>query len=224
MTRVGRRRTVWREMLLLWATAAGALWLAWQLFQFTAQAPSGVASISTPSPTPAIAGKSSARTEATALPPNTATSLVDADVVELRRRQLPIPVVGIESGTLVPTFHQARGTGEHEALDIMAPRGTPVVAVEDGRIVKLFNSDRGGLTIYLFDPSETYCYYYAHLDRYADDVEEGGATKRGHTIGYVGSTGNAAEDAPHLHFAVFKLGPEKHWWQGTPIDPYLIWR
>jgi hypothetical protein len=30
--------------------------------------------------------------------------------------------------------------------------------------VKLFTSKLGGLTIYQFDPSERFCYYYAHLD------------------------------------------------------------
>ena len=73
-------------------------------------------------------------------------------------------------------------------------------------------------------PSGTYCYYYAHLDRYADDLKEGDVVPRGHIVGYVGTTGNAPPETPHLHFAVFKLGPEKRWWEGKPIDPYAIWR
>jgi murein DD-endopeptidase MepM/ murein hydrolase activator NlpD len=152
------------------------------------------------------------------------TPINDADVVELRRRRLPIPVEGIAAAMLVPTFHQPRGEREHEALDILAPRGTAVVAVEDGRIAKLFMSVRGGLTIYLFDPAGVYCYYYAHLDQYADRLHDGQDVVRGEVIGYVGTTGNAPPNTPHLHFAVFKLGPERHWWQGTAIDPYLIWR
>jgi peptidoglycan LD-endopeptidase LytH len=146
------------------------------------------------------------------------------DVAELRRRRLPIPVEGVHAALLVSTFHQSRDGREHEALDILAPRGTAVIAVENGRIAKLFTSARGGLTIYLFDPSGVYCYYYAHLDRYASGLRDGQDVVRGETIGYVGTTGNAPPNTPHLHFAVFKLGPEKHWWQGNPIDPYLIWR
>jgi peptidoglycan LD-endopeptidase LytH len=97
-----------------------------------------------------------------------------------------------------------------------------VIAVDDGKVKKLFLSVRGGLTVYQFDTAETYCYYYAHLDRYAEDLREGQFLKRGDRIGYVGTTGDAAADSPHLHFAIFKLGPEKHWWQGAPINPYPI--
>ncbi len=104
----------------------------------------------------------------------------------------------------------------------MAPRGTPVLAAADGKIVKLFDSKPGGLTIYEFDPSESVAYYYAHLDRYAAGIAAGLQVKQGEVIGYVGSTGNASPDAPHLHFAIFRLGPEKHWWQGTPINPYPL--
>jgi murein DD-endopeptidase MepM/ murein hydrolase activator NlpD len=44
--------------------------------------------------------------------------------------------------------------------------------------------------------------------------------KRGDIIAYVGSTGNADPRRPHLHFAVFELGPKREWWKGKPIDPY----
>jgi murein DD-endopeptidase MepM/ murein hydrolase activator NlpD len=97
-----------------------------------------------------------------------------------------------------------------------------VRAVEDGRIVRLLTSDHGGLTVYQFDPAARYCYYYAHLDAYADGLVEGQEVERGDVIGYVGTTGNAPEDTPHLHFAVFVLGPERHWWEGTPVDPYPL--
>lgn len=136
---------------------------------------------------------------------------------------LLIPVSGITAGQLTDTFKDARGAGRvHDAMDIMAPNGTPVVAVADGRLVKLFNSKQGGLTLYQFNVGETRAYYYAHLDRYADGMAEGRALRRGETIGYVGSTGNASPDGPHLHFAVFELGPEKKWWQGTAINPYPL--
>ena len=138
---------------------------------------------------------------------------------------LLIPVQGVQASELVDTFNQTRGgTRIHEALDIMAPRGREVIAVADGKVVKLFNSQQGGLTVYQFDPTERYAYYYAHLDRYAPGLTEGKLIRRGELVGYVGSTGNASPDAPHLHFAIFELGPEKRWWEGRPINPYPLLR
>ena len=138
----------------------------------------------------------------------------------LAQRKPLMPVEGIKPQQLADTYFQKRGKGPHEALDIMAPRRTKVFAVDDGKIAKLFKSVPGGLTIYHFDPQGQLAYYYAHLDRYAEGIKEGMAVKRGDLIGYVGSTGNAAPDAPHLHFAVFRLGPQKLWWKGDPVNPY----
>lgn len=148
-----------------------------------------------------------------------------SDLARLRERSLFIPVSGFSALQLIDNYTQARAGGAtHEALDIMAPRGTPVLAVEEGRVAKLFLSKPGGITLYHFDPSGEYAYYYAHLDRYADGIVEGGLLSKGQVIGYVGSSGNAAPSAPHLHFAIFKLGPEKQWWRGAPINPFLVWR
>jgi murein DD-endopeptidase MepM/ murein hydrolase activator NlpD len=141
---------------------------------------------------------------------------------DLQTHKLLLPVEGIEIGNIRNSFYELRGDHIHEAVDILAPRDTAVVAVEDGKIAKLFYSVRGGNTIYHFDPTETYCYYYAHLDRYAPDIREGQYIKRGQIIGYVGISGNAPKDTPHLHFAIFKLNADKKWWQGTPIDPYPL--
>lgn len=136
---------------------------------------------------------------------------------------LLMPLATIKAEQLSDTFNDSRTGGRvHDAIDIMAPKGTPVVAVNDGKIVKLFNSKLGGLTIYQFDPGETHAYYYAHLDSYVAGIKEGDLVKRGDLVGYVGSTGNASPEAPHLHFAVFVLGPEKKWWQGTAINPYPL--
>jgi murein DD-endopeptidase MepM/ murein hydrolase activator NlpD len=134
---------------------------------------------------------------------------------------LLMPVVGVKPADLVDTFTQARqARGVHDAIDIMAARGTPVVAVNDGEVVKLFDSVRGGLTVYQFGPQQKVVYYYAHLDRYAPGLAEGQMLHRGDPIGFVGSTGNASAAAPHLHFEIGVLGPEKHWWQSRPINPY----
>ncbi|MBA3898451.1 MAG: M23 family metallopeptidase [Sphingomonadaceae bacterium] len=133
---------------------------------------------------------------------------------------LAIPVDHVESSALRDTFGDGRPGHRHEAIDIAAPRGTKVLAVDDGEIVKLFTSVRGGLTVYQFDPQGRLAYYYAHLDRYAETVHEGMTVHRCDLIGYVGSTGNAPADAPHLHFATFLLGARKHWWEGTAINPF----
>ncbi|QTD47225.1 M23 family metallopeptidase [Ottowia testudinis] len=149
------------------------------------------------------------------------------DTARLAARHLTLPVQGVSPTQLRDTYTDARASGarRHDAIDIMAPEGTPVLAVEDGRIAKLFwSAGGGGTTLYQFDPGEQYAYYYAHLSRYADGLKEGQAVRRGQVIGYVGSSGNASPDAPHLHFAVFKLGPDKRWWQGEALNPYPLWR
>ena len=139
---------------------------------------------------------------------------------ELAARSLLFPLPEAEREGLRDSFSEKRGGKAHEAVDIMAPRGTPVYAVDAGSVAKLFHSVPGGKTLYQFDPSGRFAYYYAHLDRYAAGLTEGQALARGDVIGYVGSTGNAAPNAPHLHFAIFKLGPERRWWKGEAIDPY----
>ena len=150
-------------------------------------------------------------------------------------RRLAVPVDGVARSALRDTFADSRGSISsdvssgassrghvHEALDIMAPRGTPVLAADDGSVVKLFTSEAGGLTLYQFDATQTFSYYYAHLDAYAEGINEGAAVKRGQVIGYVGSTGNASPDAPHLHFAIFRLGAERAWWKGEALNPYPL--
>ena len=143
------------------------------------------------------------------------------DEEQLVERRLALPIAGLKAQEIEDTFNDLRGgVRRHEATDILAPRGTPVFAVDDGTIRKLFTSRQGGLTVYQFDPGESYCYYYAHLDHYAAELREGTRVRRGQVIGYVGTTGNAPANTPHLHLAVFKVGPAKHWWKGTPINPY----
>jgi len=139
-------------------------------------------------------------------------------------RPLSMPVAGIDPSTIHDNFDEMRGgdTRRHDALDILAPRGTNVVATDDGTVKKLFTSVPGGLTVYQFDPDQRYCYYYAHLDAYAPGLHEGQILHRGDLIGYVGTTGNAPKDTPHLHFAVIRLDPDRRWWTGTAIDPYPL--
>ena len=146
-----------------------------------------------------------------------------SDFSRLRSRGLRLPVEGFDVRGLRDNFAEKRGTRVHEAIDLLSPRGTPVVAVDDGVVKKLFTSVPGGLTVYQYDPSETYAYYYAHLDRYAEGLAEGKVLRKGDRVGYVGTTGNAPPGTPHLHFTIYKLGADKRWWEGTPINPYPLW-
>src|SRR5688500_5582235 len=116
--------------------------------------------------------------------------IVIAEGVEVGPAGLAIPVAGLKASQLSDTFTQARAGGAraHDAIDIMAPRGTPVVAAAPGRVEKLFNSQGGGgITVYIRSPDNRWIYYYAHLDRYAPGLAEGQVVKRGTPIGTVGS-------------------------------------
>jgi len=132
---------------------------------------------------------------------------------------LAMPLAGVDASTLTESFYDTRDGRKHEALDLPAARGTPVLAVAEGNVAKLFTSKQGGLTVYQFDNSQKFCFYYAHLDGYQPGLKEGTLLRTGDVLGYVGSTGNANPKTPHLHLAVFELGPEKKWWEGKPIDP-----
>lgn len=139
--------------------------------------------------------------------------------------RLVIPVAGVKPGELTDTFTQARedGARRHDAIDILAPRGTLVVAAAPGRVDKLFLSDDGGKTVYIRSPDRRRIYYYAHLDRYAPQLREGERIDRGTRLGTVGSTGNANPEAPHLHFAIWHTTPDAQWYDdGAAINPYRM--
>ena len=160
---------------------------------------------------------------ALALPAQAASKKSRADGLEPPLPRLAFPVPGHERA-LRDNFHEKRGVRRHRALDIMAPRGTPVHAVDDGTVAKLYRGALAGIAIYQFDRAKSRVYFYAHLDRYAPGLKEGQAVRRGQLIGFVGSTGNAPERAPHLHFAIHALGTDKRWWKGTAVNPYPMLR
>jgi murein DD-endopeptidase MepM/ murein hydrolase activator NlpD len=149
----------------------------------------------------------------------------DGDTAATPGDGLIVPVSGVARTALSDTYRDARGGGAraHEAIDIMASRGTPVIAAAPGIIEKLFQSQDGGNTIYQRSEDRRTIYYYAHLDSYAPGIAEGQRVARGRTLGAVGSTGNASESAPHLHFAVLRTTPEAKWYDtATPVDPYPL--
>jgi murein DD-endopeptidase MepM/ murein hydrolase activator NlpD len=152
-----------------------------------------------------------------------ASGVSDSDLTYLAEKKLLIPVAGVRAAQLRDTFNQARSEGRrHDAIDIMAPQGTPVLAAADGTVVKLFQSERGGITLYQQDPSGRYVYYYAHLMQYADGIIEGKELKRGDAIAYVGNTGDAGAGNFHLHFAISKVSSPRKWSGGDPINPYPL--
>lgn len=171
------------------------------------------------SPTPLLPPAVGPKTPIPSRPAPATEGTADRTAPDVPAPHIAMPLEGVDASKLQDNFNDARDGRRHEALDIMAPRGTPVHAVADGNVEKLFTSKQGGLTVYQFDPTHSYCYYYAHLDHYAKGLQNGTFLRKGDVLGYVGTTGDAPPNAPHLHLAVFKLAPGDKWWQGTPIDP-----
>ena len=134
--------------------------------------------------------------------------------------EIGLPIADLTRSDLHDMFTEYHHGHPHRAIDLMRPRGTPVIAAVPGTIRKLHLCKLGGITIYEFDEAGKYCYYYAHLDHYADGLCEGMHVDTGDVIGYVGSTGDAVAKYPHLHFAMYQLGSRKQWWRGRAIDPY----
>ena len=200
---------------------------------FVSQAPSTARAVSpaptqTATPSPVVAlipngpdvGSSSQSPESTQ---STKGSILSNNFVGTLK--LIIPVTGVRPEQLQDTFTEARSEGRvHDAIDIMAPAGTPVVAASDGEIVRLFQSDRGGTTIYQLSPDKKLVFYYAHLQRYADGLAAGKFARQGEVIGYVGDTGNAGAGNYHLHFSIAVVADPKRYWEGTNINPYPLLR
>ena len=158
-------------------------------------------------PTPAHVGPRDARVSAD-------------DLDALWQRQLMVPVEGIPRGALRDNYTAKRAAGIHGAIDIVAPRYTAVVASDDLVIGRLFSGPVGGIVVYASDPEQRFVYYYAHLERYRKGLTVGDRVAKGSVIGYVGTTGNAPPDTPHLHFQVMKRAVGRAWWDGPAINPF----
>ena len=141
----------------------------------------------------------------------------------LLARGILLPVAGVGASRLQDTFDEGRDAGRsHRALDILAPRGTPVLSADSGRILRISASSLGGNTVYATDPLGRIVYYYAHLDGYQPGLTQGALVARGDTLGFVGTTGNAPKDTPHLHFQVMRMPRDGRYWDGEPINPYPL--
>lgn len=147
------------------------------------------------------------------------------DVQYLRARRLIIPVVGVEPEQLHDDFAAARGGGRrHNAIDILAPYGTPVIAADGGFVLRLSRNRAGGNVVYATDPEERVVYYYAHLAGYHEGLSAGKPIAKGDTLGYVGTSGNAPENTPHLHFQIMRMSGGGRYWNGEPFNPYPLLR
>ena len=139
----------------------------------------------------------------------------------LKSRSLLVPVAGADMSRVEDSFGDPRdGERMHRAIDILAPRGTPILAADDGKILRMSTSQLGGISMYATDPENRLVYYYAHMDHYNGAMSVGRSIVRGDTLGYVGTTGNAPKDTPHLHFQVMRWPLDGKYWDGEPIDPY----
>ena len=182
------------------------------------------AATATPASTPTSTPTATPGLSPTPGPPGQAQESPGDASPALASKRLLIPVEGIRPEQLQDTFQDSRSEGRvHDAIDIIAPRGTPVLAATDGRVVKLFNSVKGGITFYqLASADEHYVLYYAHLERYADGLAEGHVARRGEVVGYVGDTGNATPGNTHLHFQIYRVADPEHFWTGENLNPYPL--
>ena len=164
----------------------------------------------------------------TAVPLATAAVLgssMEADVEYLNSRRLMLPVAGIRPEQLSDSFDEPRdGSRRHRAIDILAPRGTPVLAADDGHVLRVSWNSAGGNTVYATDTEGRIVYYYAHLDHYQESIVAGMPISKGDTLGFVGTTGNAPKNTPHLHFQIMRMSHDGKYWNGEPINPFSILR
>jgi murein DD-endopeptidase MepM/ murein hydrolase activator NlpD len=120
--------------------------------------------------------------------------------------ELLVPVEGISVKQIGNSWHAPRSGGRlHEGQDIFAGRGTAVRSATEGYVVKVGESPLGGNTVFVLGAGGR-SYYYAHLDSYAEGLSVGDYVTPETVLGYVGTTGNAAGTAPHLHFGVYTPG------------------
>jgi murein DD-endopeptidase MepM/ murein hydrolase activator NlpD len=97
----------------------------------------------------------------------------------------------------------------HRGIDISAPSGTNVKATADG-VVSFSGWNGGGGNTVVVEHGHAFSTCYAHHS--ANAVTVGQRIKRGETVGYVGSTGNAT--GSHVHYEIWQGGrvinPKQH--------------
>ena len=117
--------------------------------------------------------------------------------------KIRIPIRDLKRSQITNTWGAPRGDDrKHQGQDLFAKRGTPVHSATDGYVWRIGESNLGGNTVWVIGAGGR-VYYYAHLDRYAENLKAGDAVTTESVIGYVGNTGNAKGTPPHLHFGVY---------------------
>ena len=174
-----------------------------------------------PTPESAREATGSPATAPAPVPP-VASVAPERDVSYLAQRHIMLPVAGADMAKVDDTFNDERDGGDrtHRAIDILAPRGTPILSADDGKILRMTTSTLGGISMYTVDPESRLVYYYARMERYNEAMSPGRAIVKGDTLGFVGTTGNAPKDVPHLHFQVMSWPADGKYWDGPPIDPF----
>jgi murein DD-endopeptidase MepM/ murein hydrolase activator NlpD len=175
-----------------------------------------------PKPAPATTKSATPSLSTAAVMPPDLSSMSDADY--LRWRSILVPVAGADMTRVDDSFNEGRDGGDrtHRAIDILAPRGTPILSADDGKILRMSTSTLGGISMYTVDTNGRIVYYYAHMERYNDAMSPGRSIVRGDTLGFVGTTGNAPKNTPHLHFQVMRWPSDGKYWNGEPINPFDV--
>lgn len=119
---------------------------------------------------------------------------------------LLVPVEGVKLKQISDTWGTARSAGrKHEGVDIFAKRGTAVLSSTQGIVCKIGINTLGGKVIWVTGPNLSQ-HYYAHLEGYAEHIQQGDWVEAGEVIGYVGNSGNAKNTPPHLHYGIYLNG------------------
>ena len=117
--------------------------------------------------------------------------------------QIAVPLREVKVKNIANTWQAPRSNERaHQGQDIFAPRGTPVYSATEGYVYRIGENALGGNTVWIAGAGGRR-YYYAHLDKYAENLKSGDYATTQTIVGYVGTTGNAKGTPPHLHFGVY---------------------
>ncbi|HVR33975.1 MAG TPA: peptidoglycan DD-metalloendopeptidase family protein [Acidimicrobiia bacterium] len=181
----------------------------------TSVSPPASETTTTTAPTTTTTSTTSPTTTPTTSPTTTTTSTTTTTLPPSASTGGSCPVAG--PVTYVDSWGAPRSGGRaHQGVDMISARGTPIAAIYSGVIQRMSNSALGGITLWMLSTAG-HQFYYAHLDGYADGIAPGVAVSEGQIIGYNGSSGNAPDYLPHLHF-------EYHPGGGAAANPYPLVR